>query len=127
MPAAAGPPNHIVLAVVDDPALRASLQFALEVEGFHVDVFATGEELLSRDPLPRQACLILDHIVPRVDGLEIAATLRQRGIDIPVVLMTADAHEALRRQALAAGLTLVEKPLLGNALAEAIRIALADG
>lgn len=124
MPAVAAPADRIVLAVVDDPALRASLKFALEVEGFRVDTFATGDELLAKVPLPRNACLLLDHVVPRVDGVEIAAALRRRGIDLPMILMTGDAGGALHRRAIAAGLTVLEKPLLGNALAEAIGVAL---
>lgn len=124
MSAKAGSGNHIVLAVVGDPALRASLLFALQVEGFQVDAFATGEALLTRDPLPGHACLIVDHVVPKIDGIEIARVLRQRGVEFPAILMTAAPHEALRQRARAAGLTLVEKPLFGNALAEAIRAAL---
>lgn len=124
MSAVAGSEKRIVLAVVDDPALRASLQFALEVEGFRVVTFASGDELLAKVPLPRKACLLLDQVLPRVDGIEIAAALRRQGVDLPTILMTADAGEALRRRAIAAGLTVVEKPLLGNALAEAVRVAL---
>jgi len=124
MAAAAAYPNCIVLAVVDDPALRASLQFALEIDGFSVDTFATGEELLAKVPLPRPACLLLDHVLPRIDGIEIAAALRRRDVDVPIILMTADASVPLRQRAIAAGLTVLEKPLLGNALAEAIRTAL---
>jgi len=126
MPLFAGSSNWVMLAVVDDPALRASLQFALEVEGYRVAAFASGEELLAADPLPQQACLILDDAVPRVDGIAIASALRGRGVEYPAILMTADAHDALRRRAIAARLTVLEKPLLGNALAEAIRVALAD-
>jgi FixJ family two-component response regulator len=126
MPSLAGSAKRIVLAVVDDPALRAALQFALEVEGFRVDTFASGEELLARNPLPRQACLLLDHVTPRVDGFEIAAALRRRGVDFPAILMTADAGGGLRRRAIADGLTVVEKPLLGNAVAEAIWVVLGN-
>jgi len=126
MPTRAGSANQYVLAVVHDPALRASLRFALEVEGFSVDTFATGEELLAKTPLPRRACLLLDHVVPRVDGIEIAAALRRHGVDFPAILMTADTREIMRRRADAAGLTVLEKPLLGNALAEAVRVALGD-
>ena len=124
MPAPLDSANRNILAVVDDPALRASLRFALEIEGFRIDTFATGAELLAKDPLPSQACLLLDHVVPRIDGIEIAVALRRRGVDSPAILMTADAGEALRRRATAAGLTVLEKPLLGNALADAIRVAL---
>lgn len=116
--------RRTVFAVVDDPALRASLQFSLEIEGFHVDTFANGEALLARLPLPPNACLLLDHVLPRVDGIEIAAALRQQHVDAPIVLMAADSGRSFRQRATAAGLTVVEKPLLGNALAEAIRFAL---
>lgn len=115
---------QIVLAVVDDQALRASLQFALEIEGFLVDVFASGEELLARDPFPQHACLVVDYTLPGVDGVEIAVTLRRRGVDCPTILMATDPPEHLRRRILTEKLTLVEKPLLGNTLADAIRSAL---
>lgn len=119
--------DQIVLAVVDDPAVRASLQFALEAEGFRVGVFSSAEQLLATDPFPPPVCLVLDHVEPRVNGLEIVAALRRRGIDRPAILMTADASQSLRQRAVVDGLTLVEKPLLGNALAEAVRMALARG
>lgn len=124
MSAVAASQDRVVLAVVADAALRASLQFALEIDGFHVEAFATGEELLARVPLPGNACLLLDHVLPRVDGIEIAAALRQQNVNNPVILMTADSGGPLRERAIAAGLTVVEKPLLGNALTEAIRTAL---
>jgi len=119
------PVDQIVLVVVDDPAVRASLKFALEIEGYRIFVFENGDELLESDSLPERACLIVDYVLPRVDGIEIAAPLRMRGIDFPAILMTSDPSDHLWAQARAAGLSVVEKPLLGNGLAEAIREALA--
>jgi two-component system response regulator FixJ len=124
VPSSGNSTKWTVLTVIDDPALRASLQFALEVEGFRVVAFASGEQLLAMHPLPENACFILDHIVPRVDGIEIAAALRRRGIECPAILLTTDGHDALRRRAHSAGVTVVEKPLVDNVLAEAIRAAI---
>ncbi len=119
------PADQIVLVVDNDPAVRASLQFALEIEGFIVHAFETGEELLAQCALPSKACLIVDFSLPRINGFELVTALRDRGIDFPTILLTADPSKQLRHQTLAAGLTLVEKPLLGNNLAEVIRDALA--
>jgi FixJ family two-component response regulator len=120
LPATADP---AILIVDDDPAIRASLKFALGIEGFVVDAFATGEELLARDSFPDRACLVVDYGLPAMNGLELVAALRGRGVDFPAILITSDPPAYLRRQASAAGLALVEKPLLGNGLAEAIRSA----
>ncbi len=114
-----------VLAVVDDSAFRSSLQFALELDGFLVKVFETGDMLLQLDPLPGRACLVIDYVLPRTDGIEIVNALRERGIDFPTILMATNPPLRLRRQVFEAGLGLIEKPLLGNHLSEAIRSALA--
>jgi len=118
--------DQVVLVIDDDPAVRASLRFALEIEGFVVHVFATSDELLARETLPAGACLVVDYILPTMNGLDLVAALRARGVDLPAILITSDPPAHLRREAAAAGMTLVEKPLLGNGLADAIRSALAD-
>ena len=120
----ARPTDQNVLVVVDDPAVRASLQFALEIEGFLVDAFETGDDLLAHGRLPTRACLVVDYYLPRMNGIDVVVALRERGVDFPTILMTTDPPGHLRRQAFDAKLTLVEKPLLGNDLAEAIREAL---
>ncbi len=124
MPSIDNSTNWTVLTVIDDPALRASLQFALEVEGFRVVAFASGEQLLAMHPLPEHAFFILDQIVPRVDGIEVATALRQRGVKCPAILLAADGHDALRRRAHSAGVTVVEKPLVDNILVETIHAAI---
>ena len=117
--------DRVVVVIDNDPAVRASLRFALEIEGFAVQVFATSDELLAHATLPAGACLVVDYLLPTMNGLELVAALRARGVDSPAILITSDPSAHLRREAAAAGLTLVEKPLLGNGLADAIRSALA--
>ena len=117
-------PKDVVLVIDDDMAVLGSLKFSLEIEGFAVEVFRTAEEFLDRSPLPPAACLVVDYRLPAMDGLELVARLRARGIAFPAILITTNPSEAVHRRADAAGLAIVEKPLLGNALGEAIRSAL---
>ena len=76
-----------VAVVDDDQAVRDSLQFLLEIIGHPVETFASGAEFLTAD---RQhlACLILDHHMPEMTGLELAERLRAAGSGIPILLIT---------------------------------------
>jgi two-component system, LuxR family, response regulator FixJ len=113
----------IVIIVDDDLPVRASLQFALEVEGFTVHVYATGEELLESD-MPARGCLVLDYDMPGLNGLQLLDQLRAQGHDLPAILMTSNPSSSTRERAARAGIVIIEKPLLGNTLSDAIRDAL---
>jgi FixJ family two-component response regulator len=121
MPSTPTTPRDIVLVIDDDPAVLASLKFALEIEGFVVEVFRSADELLSRPLEASPACLVVDYRLPGMDGVELVSTLRARGVETRAVLITTDPPPHVRHKAGEAGLAIVEKPLLGNALAEAIR------
>jgi len=116
--------RRVILVVDDDAAVLNSLKFALEIEGFRVFVFTSAEALLKEPELPASSCLIVDQNLPGRSGLELVAQLRQRDVRFPAILITSHPSLALRRQALTADVAVVEKPLLGNALSEAIGRAL---
>lgn len=100
--------------------MRQSLKFELELEGMQVDVFASGDEFLSR--YQAGDCLILDHRMPEMDGFAVMAMLDKRAFKIPTILITAPVTPSLRLGALKAGADLVlEKPFTGKALLENIR------
>jgi FixJ family two-component response regulator len=117
-------PRDVVLIIDDDAAVLASLKFVLELEGFAVEVFRSAEEMLERPPPPASACLVVDYRLPAMDGVELVSTLRSRGVATPAILITTNPPQTVRRRATEAGLAIVEKPLLGNTLGEAIRSAL---
>jgi two-component system, LuxR family, response regulator FixJ len=119
---AVSPPNLIVV-IDDDAAVRNSLKFSLEVEGFAVQAYAEAGTLLDEAELPRRGCLIIDYNLPGTNGLAALDTLRQRGMRIPAILITTHASPALRARATAAGVAIVEKPLLGSALLDAVHDA----
>lgn len=115
-------PASVVLVVVvdDDAAVRNSLKFSLEIEGFSVRAYSDGTELLNADDLPNCACFVIDQKLPGLTGLEVIAKLRDRQVSVPAILITTQPDAALARRAGKAGVRIVEKPLLGNALVENI-------
>ena len=100
-------------------------RFVLEVEGFRgARPLPVHEELLDEGRLPDpEAGLWLDYHMPGMNGLELVAQLRGRDILIPAILITPAPSENLRDRAAAAGIPIVEKPLLGSRLLDSIRIA----
>lgn len=116
-----------VIAVIDDdPAVRNSLKFSLEVEGFRVRLYATAEELLSDANLNDLSCVVVDQVMPAMSGLDLVVRLRRHAVSVPAVLITSRPSAVLRARAEDAGVPIVEKPLLGNALVDKIR-AMAAG
>lgn len=115
----------LIVLVDDDPAVRGALTFSLELDGFDVDAMPSGEDLLQRQFAPRQTCLVIDQKLPGISGLEALAQLRARDVDAPAILITSHPQAALRDAAAAAGVSIVEKPLLGDSLLGDIRRVLA--
>lgn len=115
----------IVVIVDDDAAVCSSLKFSLELEGFSVRTFASANDLLEAAELPAANCYVLDQKLPGMSGLDLLRRLRERSVSAPAILITSHPSEAVRRLAMLAGAPIIEKPLLGNALSEGIRIACA--
>jgi two-component system, LuxR family, response regulator FixJ len=114
------PALPILLVVDDDTAVLNSLKFVLQLEGFTVRLYSSAQELLDELELPESGCLLVDHYMPGMSGLELLAALRRRSVTLPAILIAGHASVALRRRAEEAGVRLLEKPLLGNGLIEAI-------
>jgi len=115
----------VVIVIDDDLAVRNSLRFSLQVEGFSVRAYASGAELPSATELPRFGCLVVDYYLPETNGLDVLRKLRDEKVTLPALLITSHPSEIVRKQAAQAGVTIVEKPLLGNVLIDGIRDALA--
>ena len=114
----------VAVIVDDDPAVRNSLRFSLEVEGLSARTYADAAEALQEANYPTRGCLIIDYRLPGMTGLELLALLRERRIGLPAILITTNPSAYLLSRAKAAGVTLVEKPLLNEALHEAVKLAL---
>ena len=94
-----------ILVVDDERAVRESLRRALELEGYEVELAADGQEAL--DLLDSEAAdpdaLVLDVLMPQVDGLEVCRRLRRAGIRLPVLMLTARVEVENRVEGLDAG------------------------
>lgn len=119
------PRPPLVFVVDGDGAVRRSLWFALGIEGFQVDTFADAETFLKLAECRPGACIVVDYRLKGMSGLELIQSMRRRDCPIPAILTVTNPSPALARQAEAAGVALVEKPLLGPALLDRIREALA--
>ena len=78
-----------ILVVDDDRAVRESLRRSLSFHGYTVDLAADGVEALAAVAAERPDALVLDVMMPRVDGLEVCRRLRGAGDDLPVLVLTA--------------------------------------
>lgn len=117
----------LVWLLDDDKAIRDSLSMLLECEGFPVRVFETGAGLLEGLPDRPQGCLLLDLDMPGMDGFAVMAALRERGIQIPIIIITGRGDGAEATDVLRAGARcLLRKPVSDDMLFAALRDATAD-
>lgn len=111
----------LLLLVEDDAALVDSLSFAFGLEGFRVKSYFLPETLLTT-ALPEQAaCMVVDLILPGMDGLRLIDALRDRGVVLPAVLITTHPTAQTRAEAAVRGVPIIEKPLLTDALLQQVR------
>ena len=94
-----------VLVVDDDPVIQGLLRVNFEMEGYEVIVAGDGVEGLERARSERPAVVILDVMMPRMDGLEVARQLKgdPATAPIPIVLLSAKAQQIDVRAGDAAG------------------------
>jgi DNA-binding response OmpR family regulator len=78
-----------VLIVEDDRNLQGFLRKAFREEGYAVDCAASGDRGLERALEAEYDCVILDVLLPGLDGFEVVNALRQRGVATPILLLTA--------------------------------------
>jgi two-component system, LuxR family, response regulator FixJ len=99
-----------VAIVDDDHAVRESLRFLLEVLGQAVETFGSAAEFLAAD-IRHIGCLILDHHMPEMTGLQLVEKLRTNGSAIPILLVTGSPSPAIVARAAQLGIDRVlEKP-----------------
>ena len=93
-----------ILVVDDERAVRESLRRALELEGYEIELAVDGREALDRlDSEPQPDAVVLDVLMPGVDGLEVCRTLRKSGSSVPVLMLTARTQVEDRVEGLDAG------------------------
>jgi DNA-binding response OmpR family regulator len=92
-----------ILLVEDEPHIAQGLVFNLEEEGFAVSHAVTGEDALQRARESSFALVVLDLMLPGIDGLEVCRRLRRQDARLPILILTARSGERERVQGLAEG------------------------
>jgi two-component system response regulator MprA len=92
-----------VLVVDDEPAVREALRRALALEGYDVDLAENGAEALRKVGLAEPDLVVLDVLMPEVDGIAACRRLRAEGNRVPVLMLTARAGIGDRVDGLDAG------------------------
>lgn len=109
------------LALVDDDdALRHALTFSFETAGFGVEAFPAAEKALIASNNVNWRCLVTDYRLPGISGLELIERLRFSGVNPPTILITSNPSRDLKVRSQAAGVEIVEKPLLGDHLLDSV-------
>jgi two-component system response regulator MprA len=93
-----------ILVVDDERAVRESLRRALELEGYEIELAEDGSQALERlEAEPEPDAMVLDILMPGVDGLEVSRTLRRKGSKVPILMLTARTQVEDRVEGLDAG------------------------
>jgi len=115
----------LLTVVDDDEMLRESLPELLREFGFAARAFSSGQEFLSSDYLDETKCLILDVAMPGMSGLDLQRELKRRGQAIPIIFITGQKDEDIRKQAFKQGaVKFLYKPFSDSALLDAVNAAL---
>jgi FixJ family two-component response regulator len=115
----------LVSVVDDDESVRESLPDLLRQLGFDARTFSSAEAFLASEAIGETSCLILDVAMPGMSGPSLQQELRRRRPEIPIVFITAQGDECIRRDVLAHGaVACLFKPFSDTALLDALNTAL---
>jgi DNA-binding response OmpR family regulator len=83
-----------ILVVEDEPDIALGLELDLREEGYEVQVVDDGEEASRIGRQPGWDLILLDVMLPRKDGFDVSRELRRAKVKVPILMLTAKAHEA---------------------------------
>ncbi len=82
-----------ILVVEDDPKMRAGLRDNLEFEGYDVEAVGDGKIGLEKALQSEYDLVLLDVMLPQMSGFDVLKTLRERGVQVPAIMLTAKGEE----------------------------------
>jgi two-component system response regulator FixJ len=110
--------------VDDEEAIRRSAGFMLRTSGFAVEAYPSGVAFLKLVRSAEPGCILLDVRMPEMDGLEVQAALNERGVTMPVIVLTGHGDVSIAVRAMKAGaVDFIEKPFEKAALLAALEEA----
>lgn len=116
--------RRMIHIVDDEDAIRRSAGFMLKTSGFSVATYASGTAFLREVRHAEPGCILLDVRMPEMDGLEVQQALLERGVAMPVIILTGHGDISIAVRAMKAGaIEFIEKPFEKAVLLDAIATA----
>jgi FixJ family two-component response regulator len=114
-----------VYIIDDDRMARESLKWLIESASLPVQVYESGLDFLEQINESMSGCILLDVRMPDINGMELHSRLKQRGITMPVIIVTGHADVAMAVRAMKAGAyDLIEKPYNDALMLERVQNAI---
>ena len=110
-----------IYVIDDDEAVRNSICLVLELSGFAVRAYESGEEFLQGARPDRHSCLVIDMNMPGSTGLQVIEQLRREGNSVPAILTTGDVRNRVLPAAQRLGAVVMEKPFRPGELLDRIK------
>lgn len=118
--------KQCVHIVDDEESIRRSASFMLKTSGYAVETWPSGVAFLKDIRNAAQGCILLDVRMPEMDGLEVQQALSERGVTMPVIILTGHGDVSTAVRAMKAGaVDFIEKPFQKAVLLIAIETAFA--
>lgn len=112
----------IIHVVDDDEAIRASLELFLDLHGYCVRSYPSGDEFLQNLEFGHTGCILLDVHMPGISGLEVLKELRKRRCPLPVIIVTGQGDIEMAIGAMKSGAAdFIEKPYSSESILETIK------
>lgn len=116
--------KKLIHIVDDEDSIRKSVSFMLKTSGYQVETWSSGQAFLKEVKHAEHGCILLDVRMPEIDGLEVQRALAERGVTMPVVIMTGHGDVSIAIRAMKSGaVDFLEKPFEKAALIGAIEEA----
>jgi two-component system response regulator FixJ len=118
------PDKKLIHIIDDEDAIRRSASFMLKTSGYAVETWSSGVTFLKEVRHVEHGCILLDVRMPEIDGLEVQRTLVERGVTMPVIILTSHGDVSIAVRAMKMGaLEFIEKPFEKAVLIRAIEAA----
>lgn len=122
--------NHSILVVDDDPIIRHMLRMLLELDGYDVDEAEDGIDALEKIGQQPPHAMILDVMMPRLDGVSVCKRLRSEPetMNLPIIIVSGKTQMGAEEEGLAAGASAyLRKPIDVPEMLRILRGFLANG
>jgi CheY-like chemotaxis protein len=109
--------------ITDDSLLqRKTLSAIVQDEGHEIDTASNGREALDKIKNKLPDCLLLDMLMPEIDGIQVLEILQSHDIKLPIIVLTADVQDWLKTRCLELGATkFLNKPVKQEQLRKALQ------